>query len=174
MGRSGDEAQAWMTRSPWSCLRHLLADRTFKPASRQAATILRLASSVGSRPARVMGIILHPSAFVLKPRPQRRASLACVGPLGGDGDRFGHSVSVMGDNLLIGAPEDGTLNSGSVYLVDGTTGEVLLTFNNPGPQPQDGDGFGSSVAVVGDNVLIGARGDDTQALDAGAAYSAHP
>lgn len=45
----------------------------------------------------------------------------------------------------------------------------LTTFTNP--SPASGDNFGSAiVALDPDRVLIGARGDDTGAVDAGAAY----
>ncbi len=46
---------------------------------------------------------------------------------------------------------------------------LLTTFTSPNPATSDF--FGGSVAVVGgDRVLIGAMGDDTGDLDAGAAY----
>ena len=47
-------------------------------------------------------------------------------------------------------------------------GDLLQTFNNP--TPAAGDEFGISVAGVGNNVLIGARYDDTGASNAGAGY----
>jgi len=87
-------------------------------------------------------------------------------------DRFGYSVATTTDgNLLIGTPQDGTDNiqSGSAYLFDGETGDLLLTINNPTPEPIDI--FGSSVATTttGD-LLVGAPFDNTGDSSAGSAY----
>lgn len=85
------------------------------------------------------------------------------------GDLFGHSVAVVGDDVLIGAvgKDTGAANAGQAYLFDGSTGELLRVFENP--RPRLDDNFGSSVAALGSNVLIGAlRGDPTTL--AGAVY----
>jgi len=84
-------------------------------------------------------------------------------------DQFGISVSVDGNNVLVGAMLDdtGATNAGSAYLFD-TTGNLLQTFNNP--TPGSGDQFGNSVSVAGNNVLVGAMGDDTGLFNAGSAY----
>jgi FG-GAP repeat len=85
-------------------------------------------------------------------------------------DRFGEVMAVVGNNVLIGAPgEDmGATDTGAAYLFDSVTGTLLRTFQNP--NPGQNDYFGETVAAVGNNVLIGAPGDDTGAIDAGAAY----
>jgi len=82
-------------------------------------------------------------------------------------DRFGWSVSISGDKILVGAPfEDGNGNtSGAAYLFDATTGQQqakLLASNG-----LSGDQFGSSVAISGDLAIVGAAYRD-QAL--GSAY----
>ena len=86
-------------------------------------------------------------------------------------ERFGMAVAGMGpDKLLIGAKMSATVfgDRGVVYLYN-TNGLLLTTFNNP--SPDDGDLFGSALAVVGsDKVLIGAHSDDTLGPDAGAAF----
>jgi hypothetical protein len=84
--------------------------------------------------------------------------------------QFGYSVAALHDNVLIGAPFDdvaGT-DAGAVFLFDGKTGNLLRTFRSPNPVA--GDWFGIAVSAVGNNVLVGALGDDTGARDAGAAY----
>jgi len=81
-------------------------------------------------------------------------------------DTFGRSVSISGNNVLVGAP--GATNAGSAHLFDATTGSLLQTFNNP--TPAAGDQFGFSVSISGDNVLVGAHFDDTGERNAGAAY----
>jgi len=90
-------------------------------------------------------------------------------PAGEDGDLFGHSVDLVGNYLLVGAPftNMGATNTGAAYLFD-SSGTLLRTFQQPNPAA--GDWFGNEVAAVGDNVLIGDLGDDTDAHDAGAAF----
>ncbi|MCA2666585.1 MAG: hypothetical protein IM502_06775, partial [Microcystis sp. M045S2] len=86
-------------------------------------------------------------------------------------DYFGGSVAIDGNNVLIGALFDdntGVIDAGAAYLFDATTGNLLRTFLNPTPATEDY--FGNSVAISGNNVLIGARLDNTGAIDAGAAY----
>ena len=86
------------------------------------------------------------------------------------GDVFGYSVSISGNTAVIGAPYDdtGATDTGAVYIFDATTGSLLRTLTNP--TPAAGDYFGSSVFVSGNNVVVGAYGDDTGATNAGAAY----
>src|SRR5437764_1159977 len=75
-------------------------------------------------------------------------------PAAEDGDLFGHSVDLLGANLLVGAPftNMGAANSGAAYLFD-PSGTLLRTFQQPNPAA--GDWFGNEVAAVGENVLIG-------------------
>ena len=89
-----------------------------------------------------------------------------------DLDTFGLSVAVSGDNLLVSAPIDtnqGTRFSGAAYLFDAATGDLRQTLLNP--SPEEFDGFGRSVAVSGNYLLVGARSDNNQGkFDSGAAY----
>ena len=86
------------------------------------------------------------------------------------GDYFARSVAGVGNNVLVADSVDrtGANDGGAAYLFDGTTGVLLHTFLNP--TPAGGDHFGCSVAAVGNNVLVGATGDDTGGTNAGAAY----
>ena len=97
-----------------------------------------------------------------------------LNPTPDSGDHFGNSVTISGDKVLIGAPEDdsGARNSGAAYLFETATGNLLHTFLNP--TPAKNDKFGDSVAISGDKVLIGALGDDAGAKDSGAAYLFSP
>ena len=91
-------------------------------------------------------------------------------------DNFGQPMVTIGNNVLIAAPRDdaGAFDAGVAYLFDGTSGALLHTFTNPAPTPENmdfsGDFFASSVAAVGNNILIGSPSDDTGAPNAGAAY----
>jgi len=85
-------------------------------------------------------------------------------------DHFGLSVAAVGDNVLVGAPQDdtGDTDAGAAYLFNGTTGSLLQTFVNP--TPAFDDQFGRSVAGISEDVLVGAFRDDTAATNSGAAY----
>ncbi len=85
-------------------------------------------------------------------------------------DNFAYSVSISGNNVLIGARYDDGLatNAGSAYEFDATTGALINAFHNPTPVAYDY--FGWSVAISGTNVLVGAPNDDTGATDSGSAY----
>ena len=83
---------------------------------------------------------------------------------------FGGSLSLSGNNVLIGASGDDTngLDVGRAFLFDATSGALLQTFDDP--TPTGSDRFGNSVAIFGNNVLIGAYGDDGSGTDVGQAY----
>ena len=85
-------------------------------------------------------------------------------------DQFGYSVAAAGTRLLVGAPfdDEGAQDGGAVHLIDARRGSFLLSLT--APRPAAGDQFGTSVAAVGPNILVGAPLDDTDGADAGAAY----
>ena len=85
-------------------------------------------------------------------------------------DQFGISVALDGNNVLIGASRDNTLGTavGQAHLFDALSGNLLSTFNDP--TPTQVDEFGDSVALDGNNVLIGAPLDDTLGTDVGQAH----
>jgi len=114
----------------------------------------------------------------------------------GAGDYFGFSVAVFGDTVVVGAPnedssssgvngnqtDDSSTDSGAVYVFvrNGATWsqQAYLKASNTGA----GDQFGSSVAISGDTIVVGARYEDSSstgvngnqssnaAVDSGAAY----
>lgn len=81
-------------------------------------------------------------------------------------DQFGSAVDIDGDYLVVSAPSNGT-SSGEVHLFD-TAGNHILSFTDP--SPVNLDNFGIDVAIQGNLVVVGARGDDTTALNGGQAY----
>ncbi|CAK0871482.1 unnamed protein product [Prorocentrum cordatum] len=89
-------------------------------------------------------------------------------------DRFGTSVAVSSDGarVVVGAwgDDDQGSNSGSAYVLDGTTGERLLKL--VASDGAAGDCFGTSVAVSSDGarVVVGAYYDDDQGPQSGSAY----
>ncbi len=93
---------------------------------------------------------------------------------GAAGDRFGFSVALSGDTVVVGAVGDaiganGSQGSAYVFTRSGTTWtpQQKLTANDGAA----GDNFGVSVALSGDTVVVGAVGDDIGANgDQGSAY----
>ena len=87
-----------------------------------------------------------------------------------NGDQFGHFAAIDGDYVVVGTPRDGTqgYRVGQVHVFDTVTGNLLRTIDNPSPEPDDH--FGHSVWVDGNNVLVGAWGDDTLGTNVGQAY----
>jgi len=85
-------------------------------------------------------------------------------------DRFGSAVAISGSTIVVGAYYDdtGATNAGSAYVFSAISGALLRTLNNPTPAANDS--FGASVSISGSTVVVGARYDDTDATDAGAAY----
>ena len=83
---------------------------------------------------------------------------------GGYLDRFGTSVSVSGDTIVIGAP--GASPNGSAYVFERTPNGWVETQELLASDPANGS-FGVSVAIELDTILIG---DNTHTNYAGAAY----
>tara|TARA_A200000113_G_scaffold101762_1_gene91241 strand:- start:2227 stop:4149 length:1923 start_codon:yes stop_codon:yes gene_type:complete len=82
----------------------------------------------------------------------------------------GSSIAIDGNQAIFGAIGDntGATATGSAYIYDITTGNLLYTINNP--TPETNDFFGASIAVTGNHAIIGDRGDNTGASSAGSAY----
>ena len=91
-------------------------------------------------------------------------------PASGDGDQFGLRVAMDGNRVAIAAPfdSDGATFSGSVYLFDAVSGNLLQTIGNP--TPGIGDLFGDSIAIDGDRLLVGAFSDSDLGSLSGQAY----
>ena len=104
------------------------------------------------------------------------------------GDEFGLSVSIDGDRIIVGAPEDDDAciddpdpdcDSGSAYVFrrsdNGTPSDPSddswvqkdkLTALDVAP----GDNFGFSVSISGDRAVVGSWHDDVAGTDSGSAY----
>ena len=86
-------------------------------------------------------------------------------PTGTSSD-FGVAVAAVGTAVVVGAPREGADAADAVYLFDSASGALLHTFVSPRPDPFDG--FGTAVAAIGSDLLVGAPG--TLADKDGAAY----
>jgi hypothetical protein len=94
------------------------------------------------------------------------------------GDGFGSAVAIDGDYVIVGAPFDSTqaVGAGVAYVYErcAPTAFCRQPWSEMGALTASdaaaGDHFGSSVAIDGDYVLIGAYGNDDHGTDSGAAY----
>ena len=93
-----------------------------------------------------------------------------IAPDGASRDNFGYSVALDGNYALIGSSGDydNGLFSGSAYLFDTTTGDLIQKII--APDGASGDRFGWSVALDGGSVLISSYGDDDNGPFTGSAY----
>jgi hypothetical protein len=85
-------------------------------------------------------------------------------------DDFGKSVAVDGDTVVIGAPYRG--NRGAVYVLrtsDGGATYVEVAKLTAADASNDDD-FGWSVAIKGNTIVVGARGDDDSGGSSGSVY----
>ena len=79
---------------------------------------------------------------------------------------MGAAVAGIGNNVIVGAPTVDIAGAiGGVFEFDGTTGSEVTSIANP--TTAMATGFGSVVASVGSNILIGSPGEND---GAGAAY----
>ena len=79
---------------------------------------------------------------------------------------FGAAIAGDGNDVIVGAPMASLSGAlGGVYLIDGTTGDLITQIANPDASTTIG--FGSAVAAVGSNILIGSPEDNN---GAGAAF----
>jgi hypothetical protein len=105
-------------------------------------------------------------------------------------DGFGTSVTLSGDTLVVGAPyrdgsatggedDNSVLNSGTAYVFTRSGGVWSQQANLNTSNAEGGDEFGTSVAISGDTLVVGAPGEDSSATggesdnsapNAGAAY----
>ena len=88
------------------------------------------------------------------------------------GDQFGQSVSIDGDTMVVGAwyEDTGGSNAGAVYVFtrSGTSWSQQAKLQSSDIQASDY--FGTSVAIGGNTIVVGAYGEDTGGNAAGAAY----
>lgn len=93
----------------------------------------------------------------------------------GDGaafDNFGVSVSLLGDQALIGAyaDDDNGNSSGSAYIFEFSGGSWTQIAKLIAEDGGSGDYFGNYVSLSVDRALIGAHGDEDNGRDSGSAY----
>jgi hypothetical protein len=91
---------------------------------------------------------------------------------GSSSDRFGHSVAIAGDTLLVGATSaDGLVAQAGAVYVFGRSGSVWSEQQKLVVQDVAAKlSLGGAVALDGDTALLGAPADPTLGVEAGSAY----
>jgi len=89
------------------------------------------------------------------------------------GDRFGASVCMDGDRVIIGAAEDseGTSRAGAAYIFERNGANWVEVAKLIASNPNVGAEFGLSVSLSGDRAVVGApRSDEPAGQDTGSVY----
>ncbi|MBP5976241.1 hypothetical protein HW132_26805 [Brasilonema sp. CT11] len=88
------------------------------------------------------------------------------------GDRFGNSVAISENTVIVGAYYQGTGGSkaGSAYIFQRQAGRWQEVEKLQADDKEKIDLFGSSVAISGDTAIVGAPWEDTDGSKAGSAY----
>lgn len=95
---------------------------------------------------------------------------------GSGDDRFGYSVSISADTVVVGAYWDDTSginNHGSAYVFtrpESGWADMQETAKLNASDKAAGDLFGISVSIFADTIVVGANGDDDRGSDSGSAY----
>jgi len=89
-----------------------------------------------------------------------------------EGDRFGYSVALSGDTIVVGVPQDNDngKDSGSAYIFIREGGRWVQQAKLTANDAAERDEFGYSVAISSNMVVIGAIWDDNEPFISGSAY----
>jgi predicted amidohydrolase len=87
-------------------------------------------------------------------------------------DRFGVSVAISGDYVVVGAYGDDAngIDSGSAYIFQNSNGAWSQLQKLEAADGDEDDGFGTSAAISGNYVVIGATDDEPNGTQSGSAY----
>jgi Zn-dependent metalloprotease len=90
----------------------------------------------------------------------------------GDNELFGTSVDIDGDFIIVGAPGDSSdiAKAGAAFIFKYNGSNWYGHQRLAAPDAASNDYFGQDVAIEGGTAVIGAYGDDDQAIMAGATY----
>ena len=165
-------------------------------AARPASTAESVAEAVGAADWRQIRDLLERAVNAAPAVPSLSHHAYLKASNTGASDNFGYSVAMSGDTIVVGTPYEASSatgvngnqadnsagNSGAAYVFTRSAGtwsqQAYLKASNTGA----GDLFGSSVAVSGDTIVVGAYAEDSAATgvngnatdnsagDAGAAY----
>jgi len=90
-------------------------------------------------------------------------SLVALAPAAEAQRGFGNTVAIAGDMVLVGEPSN-QANPGYVYVYRQVAGEWVEYATMNAPEPTEGDGYGTAIAVGDEIVLISATNADGGAV----------
>ena len=87
-------------------------------------------------------------------------------------DRFGRSVAIDGDTIVVGATgdDDAGLGAGTAFVFERVDGQWLETGKLVAGDGTGFEKFGEKVAINGDTIVVGAPDEDENGAKAGAIY----
>lgn len=135
-------------------------------------------STALARPVAAFAFVGAETGLATPPTASRAAQLA-AGPYvkasnTDAGDLFGYALAVSGDTLVVGAPgessnattingdqaDDSATGAGAAYVFVRSGGVWVQQAYLKAANAQAGDFFGTSVAIWGDTIVVGANGED--------------
>lgn len=139
-------------------------------------TILNPSPAVGSRFGRALAMdgttlaaASHDGVYIIN--ASTGAVLRTITNPGTRTDSFGSSVAISGSRVAVGASNAlvGGVRSGNVRIYDINTGVLLQTYS--ATSPSAGDGYGTSVSIDSQSLMVGAPQTDINGVtDVGAVY----
>ena len=95
-------------------------------------------------------------------------TFSLTNPVGGE--FLGTDVDIQGDKVLIGARGDDSFgeDSGAAYLFDAASGDLVQSLS--ASTPEANDGFGFSVGIDGNRLVVGAPGATDNGNEGGIVY----
>ena len=93
-------------------------------------------------------------------------------PDAGENDRFGTSVAIDGDRIVVGVArdDDAGIDAGAAWVFEWIDGVWVGVAKLTGSEGDWQSGFGVAVAIDGQAIAVGADRDDTFGLDDGAVH----
>ena len=112
------------------------------------------------------------SAYIVESSIGNQTQQLLTASDGAAGDQFGFAVSIDNQTAVVTAPndDDNGASSGAAYVFEKVSGLWIQTAKLV---PIDGsarDNFGTSAAIHGNRIIIGAYRDDEPAVDSGSAF----
>jgi len=112
------------------------------------------------------------SAYVFDSTSGWQQQAKLLSSLGPHLDSYGSAVSIDGTRAVVGAPYNDVhgLDAGAVYVFDYVAGNWQLSQQLYASDASASDWFGTSVSLSGDRLVVGAPGEDSEGINAGAVY----
>src|SRR6185295_8621838 len=128
----------------------------------------------GLRPAAARATVLGAGLCLLLSAPAARAGDKLLANDPKKNDAFGDVLQLVGDTLVVGAPNSDTTageNAGKVYVFERTLGTWAQQAKLKASDGAAKDTFGIDVSLSGDTLLVGSGSADIGPVqDAGAVY----